>query len=480
VAVSDARADVRGGAVGLRPVRLPREAWLPLLSGLLWLWHAPDHGVAGFLISVAPGCLLLSSGVAMLLWPGDARISQFAAAGGLLGALLALPACIFVSFGGGLALLLLSAASFVAAGWHTLRLEPHPEEVPAPSPSLALAAEIACDEAILSTMQLGVSSPTGEDLARIRAEIHEARERFAAAGWLDAPAGYHETPPPLREVQLSPARTRGIDFEHLRFESGYEPRAGDPGRERWLSYGANRTAHAWVVRSAPERPWLICIHGYQMGRPLIDLSAFRPEWLCGGHGLNLACPVLPLHGPRTRGRRSGDGYLAGDVLDTIHAQAQAMWDLRRLISWLRAEGATEIGVYGLSLGGYNAALLAALERDLACAVAGIPAADFTRLYFRHGAPMQLLEAELHGIEEHQMEEILRVVSPLALPPRVPRERRYIFAAVADRLVPADQVRDLWRHWERPRIEWYQGAHLTFPRHPGVRALIDDALRASFR
>jgi hypothetical protein len=29
---------------------------------------------------------------------------------------------------------------------------------------------------------------------------------------------------------------------------------------------------------------------------------------------------------------------------------------------------------------------------------------------------------------------------------VPLERRSVFAAVADRLVPADQPRDLWRHW----------------------------------
>ena len=233
------------------------------------------------------------------------------------------------------------------------------------------------------------------------------------------------------------------------------------------------------MRSAPERPWLVCIHGYQMGSPLIDLSAFRPEWLARQHGLNLLLPVLPLHGPRTKGRRSGDGYLAGDILDTIHAQAQAMWDIRRMLSWLRAEGASEIGVYGLSLGGYNASLLSALERDLACVVAGIPAVDFTRLYFRHGPPVQLLEAALHGIEEHHMDEILRVVSPLALPPRVPRDRRYIFAAISDRLVPADQVRDLWRHWERPRIEWYQGAHVTFPRHAAVRALIDEALHTAF-
>jgi pimeloyl-ACP methyl ester carboxylesterase len=478
VAVSEARPELQN-RTGLRPVRWPREAWVPLVGGLVWLWNAPSHGLLGFAFTVLPGCLLLASGVAMLLWSGDLRISQFAALGGVLGVVFGLPAFVFQGFAMGLTLCALSAAGFVAAGWHTLRLEPHPDQVPPPEPSLALAAEIACDEAILSTLQIGVAIPAGDDLARIRREIEEARARFASAGWLDKPGDYHETPPPLSDVRLAHARTRGIEYEHLRFESGYEPRAGEPGRERFLAYHANRTAHAWVVRSAPERPWLVCIHGYQMGSPLIDLSAFRPEWLARQHGLNLLMPVLPLHGPRTKGRRSGDGYLAGDILDTIHAQAQAMWDIRRMLSWLRAEGASEIGLYGLSLGGYNASLLAALERDLACVVAGIPAVDFTRLYFRHGPPVQLLEAALHGIEEHHMDEILRVVSPLSLPPRVPRDRRYIFAAISDRLVPADQVRDLWRHWERPRIEWYQGAHVTFPRHRAVRELIDEALHTAF-
>jgi hypothetical protein len=479
VSASDARSAARAPRTGPRPVRWPSEAWVPLIGGLVWLWNAPGHGVPGFLFTVLPGCLLLGSGVAMLLWPGDLRISQFAALGGVLGVVFGLPAFFVEGVLSGLVLCALSAGGFLAAGWHTLRLEPHPEDVPPPRPSLALAAEIACDEAILSTMQIGVTIPTGEDLARIRAEIAEARRHFDAAGWLEKPAEYHRTPPPLVDAQLGVGRSRGIEYEHLRFESGYEPHAGEPGRERWLSYRANRTAHAWVVRRSPDRPWLVCIHGYQMGRPLIDLSAFRPEWLQRQHGLNLLLPVLPLHGPRSRGRRSGDGYLSGDVLDTIHAQAQAMWDIRRMLSWLRAEGATEIGVYGLSLGGYNASLLAALEPDLACVVAGIPAVDFTRLFFRHGPHVQLLEAALHGIEEHHMDEILRVVSPLVLPPRVPRQRRYVFAAIADRLVPADQVRDLWRHWEHPRIEWYQGGHLTFVRHPEVRAMIDEALDAAF-
>ena len=35
--------------------------------------------------------------------------------------------------------------------------------------------------------------------------------------------------------------------------------------------------------------------------------------------------------------------LTGDVLDTIHAQAQSMWDVRQLMSWLHGSGATQVG-----------------------------------------------------------------------------------------------------------------------------------------
>jgi dienelactone hydrolase len=459
----------------MRDERWPREAWIPLIAGLFWLWNAPSHGLVGFLFSVLPGSLLLGSGVAMLLMPGDLRISQYAALGGVLGLVAGLPAFVFEGLGYGLVLAGLSAASFVAAGAHTVRLEPHPEGVPPRKRSFAVSAEVAIDEALLSTMSIGIGMPSSDDLIRIRGEIEEARVQFEASGWLEKPVDYHVTPPPLESVRTTSRRTRGIDFEHISFDSGYAPREGEPGAERWRGYAKNQTAHAWVVRSEPDRPWLVCIHGYQMGKPAIDLSAFRVDWFRDELGLNLLLPVLPLHGPRTVGRRSGDGFLAGEVLDTIHAEAQAMWDIRRMLGWIRGQGAPSVGVYGLSLGGYNASLLAALDDDLACVVAGIPATDFSRLYFRHGPALQLLETELSGIEEQHMAEITRVVSPLVLEPRVPHDRRYIFAAVADRLVPADQVRDLWRHWDEPRIEWYQGGHITFPRHPGVRRLIHDAV-----
>jgi hypothetical protein len=459
--------------------RFPREAWIPILAGLTWLWRAPEHGLPGFLFSVVPGCLLVGAGVAMLLWPGDRRICQFAALGGVLGVLFALPAFFFVGLLPGLLLVLVSAAGFVAGGIHSVRLESEVEGVPEPRRGIRLAAEVAVDEALLSTMLVAAPTPGRDDYPRIELEAAAARELFEARGWLEKPEDYHRRPPALESPHVRPSRLRSLHYEHLSFESEYEPHPDEPGRDRWLSYVPNRTGHAWLLRHGDgSRPWLICIHGYQMGMPLVDLGAFPPPWLHQRLGLNLLVPMLPLHGRRRIGRRSGDGFLAGDLLDTIHAEAHAMWDLRRLLGWVRAQGATRVGVMGYSLGGYNTSLLASLEDGLACAIAGIPAVDFTRLLFRHGPQRTLLDARERGMEADRMSEIFRVISPLAVAPRLPRERRYIFAAVADRLVPADQVRDLWEHWERPAIEWYQGGHITFRAHPAVVRFISQALRDS--
>jgi hypothetical protein len=462
----------------LRGTRWLREAWIPVIAGLLWLWCAASFGIVGFVFSLIPGCLLLSSGVSTLLYPGDLRIPQFTALGGLLGVPLAVPAIFIAGPLTGLALVLLSAASFVVAGTISLRQEPDTDEVPRPVPSTTLAAQVAMDDALLAHMALRLPVVTAAEQPRVRHEVHRARELFRDRGWLEHPADYHRTPPPLVDPVIRLARSHRIEFEHVQFDSGYEPDADEPGRDRWLARVVNRTAHAWVLRrKTGPGPWLICIHGYQMGFPLIDLPAFNAARFHYRYGINLAIPVLPLHGPRKAGRRSGDGFLSGDFLDTVHAEAQAMWDIRRLISWIRAQGGTPIGAHGLSLGGYNTALLASLE-PLACAIPGIPATDFTRLAWRHGAPLQIRYAEHQGLVHDEVGEVLSVISPLVLRPRVHKEGRYIFAGIADRLAPAEQARDLWRHWDHPRIVWYQGAHVTFRLHRAVNRMLMDALSGS--
>ena len=285
------------------PNRFPLLAGVPLLAGTGWVWAGAQAGPLPFLVLLPVGAGLLGTGLALLLWAGDRRITQTMALAGLLG-MVAFPGLAAgFGLGGALWLSLLAAGSALVAGSSAVSQSEAIEGVPAPEAGLALAAKVALDEMVLGVEQLSIGLPSGNAAHRVADEIHGALDLYRGKGWLDDPAAYHLDPPPLGEVHLENARSGSIEYEHLSFESGYEPWDGEPGRERWLGLGPPRTAHAYLLRSGePDRPWLVCTNGYRMGLPAIDLRAF-------GHyhkilGLNVLIPVLPLHGPRRIGRRS--------------------------------------------------------------------------------------------------------------------------------------------------------------------------------
>jgi hypothetical protein len=158
--------------------------------------------------------------------------------------------------------------------------------------------------------------------------------------------------------------------------------------------------------------------------------------------------------------------------------AQAVWDVRRAISWLRGQGAEEIGLYGISLGAYVSSLVSSLESELGCVIAGIPAVDFANLA-RDNEPWIMRRYDRDFALDWQLvRAITHVVSPLAFTPKIPHERRFIYAGVADRVARPDQARALWRHWDRPAIHWFQGGHILGLRDRGIAPFIRKALAES--
>jgi hypothetical protein len=372
----------------------------------------------------------------------------------------------------------LLAPSVLASRW-LLPPAPHgeiPHDVPRASASPLVAAKVAFDEIFFMSEVLLARFVKGADRERLRAEIDDAIAFFDETGLLDDPRGYYPAPPPLEPRALTNASSFGRTYRHLTFASEFEPRRGEPGGDRWHARTANRTAHAWLLQHpGPPRPWLVCLHGYRTGSPLTGFVQFSPRWLHETLGVNLALPVLPLHGPRASGWRSGEGLFSGEILDLVHLKAQAVWDLRRLLAWLRQRDGMPVGVYGLSLGGGIAALAAGLESQLACVIAGMPMVDVMGLVERHVPPFIRGLAERFGISFERVGRLLRLVSPLRLAPRVDSERLFIFGGVADRIVPSGQIGALWEHWGRPRIEWHGGTHTSFGIESKVGLLVAEAL-----
>ena len=165
-----------------------------------------------------------------------------------------------------------------------------------------------------------------------------------------------------------------------------------------------------------------------------------------------------------------------DLVDTVHALAQSAWDIRALIGWARAVGGdAPVGIWGLSLGGYVASLVAALEEGLACAIAGIPATDILDLYHRHSPVAVRKRAFEHGALGPEATAVQSVVSPLVLAPKLPRERLFVFAGLGDRMSTSGQAQRLWEHWDRPRVAWYPGGHVGFWWASSVSRFVTEAL-----
>jgi hypothetical protein len=219
----------------------------------------------------------------------------------------------------------------------------------------------------------------------------------------------------------------------------------------------------------------VCIHGFGTGVPMSDFFAFRARKLAEELKLNLAFTVLPLHGPRRASRLSGAELLSYNLLDFVYGMGQAVWDLRQLIRWLKAEGATKVGFYGMSLGSYAGALLAGLEPGIDLGIAGVPLCDMARMIDHHATSKMRARAREHGIGFEPLSRLYSVISPLAWPSLVPSERTFMYAGVGDRMSTPGQAARLWHHWGEPKILWYEGSHLTFLWSGRVSRFLEESL-----
>jgi hypothetical protein len=181
-----------------------------------------------------------------------------------------------------------------------------------------------------------------------------------------------------------------------------------------------------------------------------------------------------MHGPRARGLPKGAAFPGANLLDDVHAAAQAVWDIRRLLSWIRSqEPHSKIGLNSISLGGYITSLVASLDDGLTCAILGVPVTDLVELLGRHAG---LGRNDPRRDVLTLAKPLGRMISPLALTPRVPMQGRFIYAGIADRVVhPRDQITRLWEHWGKPEIVWYQGGHTGFFLARPVQRFVRDAL-----
>jgi hypothetical protein len=223
---------------------------------------------------------------------------------------------------------------------------------------------------------------------------------------------------------------------------------------------------------------MVLLHGQGMGRGG-DERMLKARWLHDELGVNVALPVLPLHGPRAEGLAPHEQFVSGLFLqNNVFGLAQAVSDVRRLIGWLRtSREAPEVGVLGVSLGSMVCSLLATTDADLACAIPVVPTVDLAGA-LRRSEPAIGSRARMHRqLHDSRTDLVLGQVSPIQRKCLVAHDRRLIVAGQVDHVAAPADAAALWRAWDKPRIEWLPGGHLTTFTSRRYRDMIGGYLRS---
>lgn len=325
------------------------------------------------------------------------------------------------------------------------------------------------DLGVLRAMQIVVERaliPGTEEVGALRASARALEDPVLQSDPRRYFAFLDEPLPPLVVTGERRRRLPGGRVVARRLTSEYRPYSYAGGVASDVAATSNRDPilleHWMHADGGAPRGTVIAIHGFAMGRPRIDAFAlFAREWY--DRGLDVALLTLPHHGERTppQARFSGEWFAVPHVTRVAEAVREASFEIQVVTSWLRQERGGPVGLLGLSLGGYLAALTAGLVDDLDFVVPIVPPVcigDLAWRFFERTDHARRGGAAALGHDE--LRRAFRVHSPLAHPLRVPRDRVLIVAGRGDRIVPPEHPHALWRHWGEPRIHWFSGSHLA--------------------
>lgn len=236
--------------------------------------------------------------------------------------------------------------------------------------------------------------------------------------------------------------------------------------ERYLARVDNRTARARLFLSEGKRPTVVAVHGYLGGYYAFEEAAWPIAWM-QRRGLDVALPVLPFHAQRGGSQRGAPPFPSADPRITNEGFRQAAIDIVGLARFLRERGAPAVGIVGMSLGGYTAALLATLSDAFDFVVPMIPlasVADFAREQGNLGV------GEQAAAQHAALERANAVVSPLVRPLRVAKARALVIAAENDRVTPAAHGTRIAQHFGCEMITVAGGHLVQLGRREAYRAL----------
>ena len=173
---------------------------------------------------------------------------------------------------------------------------------------------------------------------------------------------------------------------------------------------------------------------------------------------------------------AGERCLSADLVATGEAMRQAVMETNALANWLRRRVGV-VGLWGVSLGGWIAALSLTTATTIDAAVLWTPVADPHDAMWESPltAPIRAALVDA-GVDRDLTGEAFRRYSPGHRRLRLPSEDVVLIGAQFDNVANPESLFELERRWDVP-VQWFPHGHISLTCAPRARRHARRALRS---
>jgi hypothetical protein len=245
----------------------------------------------------------------------------------------------------------------------------------------------------------------------------------------------------------------------LKYPSRYQPH-NPRVASRFFDHTKNSTGYLWLWRhprprpDAPQRPLVLCVHGFRMGHPDRAMAMFKVEKLFM-QGMDVALFIQPHHWKRSSSKYRQHFFNAEDVPLTIENVGQQIHDLHSCYLGLQGMGYSRIGLIGGSLGGMAVTLYATLSNAPAFIFSVVPA-------IRVDTHLDPVKSKLpFAIDDNLRQHTFRaldLIDPTFYSPRMDLQHFAVVYHQGDKINDAQPTRAWAQAWKLPHVTALPGGH----------------------
>jgi dienelactone hydrolase len=268
------------------------------------------------------------------------------------------------------------------------------------------------------------------------------------------PSGIDRVPKVFRKIV---GQTKSAEISHFTFES-----------QTRTSSTLNNTVHGryYSQIKSPPRSTAILLHGL-CERNYRNLDRYVNNLLESGH--DCVTMALPYHLERCGNKSSSGKELMGaDLLDMLEGISQSVKDVFNIVNWLVSNGVERIGIIGINIGAYVAALASCMADRLSFSVLVAPlTVPVQTLGFAIDEKRSAASESLFGLSGNQLDIVMSPWELCKNEPVIKKDRIMIVSAKHMPFSLGNAIARLWSEWGISRRIDYRCGYLELRRSKQV-------------